>query len=402
MSNAAFLANRFESPRAKIRRSDGVREGRVELPRPFGHRILRLLRPGTEIVAEFEGGMDCSARGHGLTACLHGHPNVLSHATLTECCRCLSHRLCDRWCGCPYGDPGDVPMGGTAKEGMMIGTTVVRRVGAIAIAATTLSALILAHPTLASAGTPTCHGESATIVGTSGADNLHGTSGHDVIVGRGGNDVIDGRGGNDTICGGSGQDTLSGGAGDDRLYGGDGHDRATAAPARTRSTVGPALTSATVRAARGTGAAPVPDRSDSMTRPPASRKRRPRGGTTTAGLGTRRPGSRDRRRLGSDPLIVTRSQARRAARAPDAQAHAAIVPALEREGRLTYEQVAELLSDLPEAEPPPLGGAAAPRHVAASTGAPDLHVAATMASATEGVGLGAQPPQSTRVQATVT
>jgi Ca2+-binding RTX toxin-like protein len=72
-------------------------------------------------------------------------------------------------------------------------------VGAIAIAATTLSALILAHPTLASAGTPTCHGESATIVGTSGADNLHGTSGHDVIVGRGGNDVIDGRGGNDTI-----------------------------------------------------------------------------------------------------------------------------------------------------------------------------------------------------------
>ena len=32
----------------KVRRSEGVREGRVELPRPFGHRILRLLRPGTD------------------------------------------------------------------------------------------------------------------------------------------------------------------------------------------------------------------------------------------------------------------------------------------------------------------------------------------------------------------
>ena len=33
----------------KVRRSEGVREGRVELPRPFGHRILRLLRPGTTL-----------------------------------------------------------------------------------------------------------------------------------------------------------------------------------------------------------------------------------------------------------------------------------------------------------------------------------------------------------------
>jgi hypothetical protein len=48
VSKAAFLANRFESPRAKIRRSEGVREGRVELPRPFGHRILRLVPPGTD------------------------------------------------------------------------------------------------------------------------------------------------------------------------------------------------------------------------------------------------------------------------------------------------------------------------------------------------------------------
>jgi hypothetical protein len=33
---------------AKIRGSQGVREGRVELPRPFGHRILRLLQPSTD------------------------------------------------------------------------------------------------------------------------------------------------------------------------------------------------------------------------------------------------------------------------------------------------------------------------------------------------------------------
>jgi hypothetical protein len=38
---------------AKIRGSQGVREGRVELPRPFGHRILRLLLPSTDPGAPF-------------------------------------------------------------------------------------------------------------------------------------------------------------------------------------------------------------------------------------------------------------------------------------------------------------------------------------------------------------
>ena len=32
-----------------IRRSVAVREGGVEPPRPFGHRILRLLQPGTDL-----------------------------------------------------------------------------------------------------------------------------------------------------------------------------------------------------------------------------------------------------------------------------------------------------------------------------------------------------------------
>jgi hypothetical protein len=33
---------------SKISRSEGVREGGFEPPRPFGHRILRLLQPGTD------------------------------------------------------------------------------------------------------------------------------------------------------------------------------------------------------------------------------------------------------------------------------------------------------------------------------------------------------------------
>jgi len=41
-------SRRSERPGTKIRRSEGVREGRFELPRPFGHRILRLLQPGTD------------------------------------------------------------------------------------------------------------------------------------------------------------------------------------------------------------------------------------------------------------------------------------------------------------------------------------------------------------------
>ena len=51
--------------RAKIRRSDVVREGRVELPRPFGHRILRLLRPGTDP------GSTCRPVSSGVVLC---HP----------------------------------------------------------------------------------------------------------------------------------------------------------------------------------------------------------------------------------------------------------------------------------------------------------------------------------------
>jgi hypothetical protein len=86
---------------------------------------------------------------------------------------------------------------------------------------------LLAIPALgavATAASPTCGGQKATIVGTSRSNLIRGTAGRDVIVARGGHDVIKGRGGRDVICGGAGRDTIEGGGGDDRLFGDDGND----------------------------------------------------------------------------------------------------------------------------------------------------------------------------------
>jgi Ca2+-binding RTX toxin-like protein len=66
----------------------------------------------------------------------------------------------------------------------------------------------------------TCAGVPATIVGTTGDDELAGTAGDDVIVALDGNDTIDAGAGNDLVCADAGADWLTGGAGDDRLYGG--------------------------------------------------------------------------------------------------------------------------------------------------------------------------------------
>ncbi|MGI8612822.1 MAG: calcium-binding protein [Nocardioidaceae bacterium] len=65
-----------------------------------------------------------------------------------------------------------------------------------------------------------CDGHVATIVGTTGRDQLVGTPGDDVITGLAGWDQIDGRGGNDRICGAGGSDSLRGGPGNDRVLGG--------------------------------------------------------------------------------------------------------------------------------------------------------------------------------------
>jgi Ca2+-binding RTX toxin-like protein len=95
-------------------------------------------------------------------------------------------------------------------------------VRALRLAATALLlAALLPMSAPASARTPRCHGETATIIGTRGADRLVGTAGPDVIVGGDGDDVISGRGGKDVICGNVGADVLSGGPAADLLLGGD-------------------------------------------------------------------------------------------------------------------------------------------------------------------------------------
>lgn len=100
----------------------------------------------------------------------------------------------------------------------------------------TLTLLLCATGTVTAApaayAVPTCHGRPATIVGTSGDDDLRGTAGDDVIVGGGGVDQIYGGRGDDVLCSGPSQGalenrtdpTLSGGPGNDILIGGSGYD----------------------------------------------------------------------------------------------------------------------------------------------------------------------------------
>lgn len=87
-------------------------------------------------------------------------------------------------------------------------------------------AVLLAASALPSAGAepPRCQGKVATVVGTSGPDELEGGAGTDVIVGLEGADVLRGLGGEDVLCGGPGKDVLLGGQGADLLAGGVGHD----------------------------------------------------------------------------------------------------------------------------------------------------------------------------------
>jgi Ca2+-binding RTX toxin-like protein len=86
------------------------------------------------------------------------------------------------------------------------------------------AAALYAVPLAVAQTIPTCFGQPATIVGTSGNDTLQGTEGPDVIFGGGGSDRIDGLGGDDLICGSRGGDVLFGGEGNDKLYGGRGSD----------------------------------------------------------------------------------------------------------------------------------------------------------------------------------
>ena len=69
-----------------------------------------------------------------------------------------------------------------------------------------------------------CKGKPATLIGSSGKDDIKGTKKRDVIVAFGGNDKVKGRGGNDVLCGSGGRDLLNGGKGKDTLAGGPGAD----------------------------------------------------------------------------------------------------------------------------------------------------------------------------------
>ena len=74
------------------------------------------------------------------------------------------------------------------------------------------------------APSPTCNGQTATIVGTDGDDRLVGTPGNDVFSAGSGNDVVIGLAGNDTVCAGTGDDLVYAHAGTDQIHGASGND----------------------------------------------------------------------------------------------------------------------------------------------------------------------------------
>lgn len=99
-----------------------------------------------------------------------------------------------------------------------------RRSMAVTGATVLIGALIWPGIAYGSFAAPTCLGKRATIVGTTGPDELRGTRRADVIVAAGGNDTVLGRGGNDRICSGAGIDVIDGGGGADRVVASKGLD----------------------------------------------------------------------------------------------------------------------------------------------------------------------------------
>jgi uncharacterized repeat protein (TIGR01451 family) len=71
---------------------------------------------------------------------------------------------------------------------------------------------------------PSCGGDDATIVGTTGDDEIIGTDHRDVITALAGDDFVKALGGKDAVCGKGGNDTLKGNADGDLVKGGGGRD----------------------------------------------------------------------------------------------------------------------------------------------------------------------------------
>jgi RTX calcium-binding nonapeptide repeat (4 copies) len=90
--------------------------------------------------------------------------------------------------------------------------------------------ITLAYTSIGSArARPKCFGQTATIVGTSGNNEISGTAHKDVIFAGGGNDTIEARNtranhGRDIICGGPGNDEITGNNESEKLIGGPGND----------------------------------------------------------------------------------------------------------------------------------------------------------------------------------
>ena len=104
-----------------------------------------------------------------------------------------------------------------ARPTTLLRTRLLTIIGGVCVAA-----FALALP--AAAAAPSCFGQAATKVGTSGNDTINGTSRADVIVALAGNDTVNGLGANDRLCGGAGTDLLNGGVGTDRIDGDLGND----------------------------------------------------------------------------------------------------------------------------------------------------------------------------------
>lgn len=76
-----------------------------------------------------------------------------------------------------------------------------------------ITGLLLLLPAQAALAGASCFGSHATIVGTSGSDDLVGTAARDVIFAGGGADTIHALKGNDVVCAGRGDDLILGGSG---------------------------------------------------------------------------------------------------------------------------------------------------------------------------------------------